>query len=700
MSGFPLTFINRVRSEACRGHDQAVVESGGRSYRFAPYDLGPDTFVLEEGIWQELPPRAPVLIVPKEHLLPGAGGFLMTVSSGNHALAAVPLLQGRLWAPADVAPERRSDLLRRGVVCGNVVDERLELSQREVPTELVVRVDAWLRGLGWPLAEVIVADREDATLEHYRRQGQEWRVKPLAWTREEMDLALRAGRARIHSVLRYYHSVKGVHLLSYAEFARLGALAGKDFPAFSAALDELVGTADGGRVALMRSPRFRGHHEIELFGVHGTQAIDLLVPALERLREDLRSGACTPAASAGRFAAIQAAFLRALENPALADENSEVFVGSMYKHLTGEVYYGSRQQLAPAFDDRRTALPGATFHDGKAEIHPGADERTLAILDFVQRSLSHGEVLEYANVYELRLDDTVPLGSGPTREVIYKTNRRPVCMQLLEKRLAHQGAGYGAYMLARVQAFQSLGVAYGGCHLLARRDRQAGETHYYIRERYPGFAFGAIPPSLLTLGEKGSPGDTANPEALLAVAALMGNAAAQNLAVKKYLPAPASVQFGEGKEIIEFGYDVQRMREMPLRVRLCSVRGTLGWPDTACDEANLRRCFDFYMTSFARTMARFQREHARVIGLRETGERFLDGFAASTRELHWNYTSRQEQFAQFDPALPAAFDFRPKWLFALWALEQQQRRLPELRRLFMRRLANQAAEEAAPAGAA
>ena len=34
-----------------------------------------------------------------------------------------------------------------------------------------------------------MAERTDATLEHYRRQGQEWRIKPLACTRQEMELA-------------------------------------------------------------------------------------------------------------------------------------------------------------------------------------------------------------------------------------------------------------------------------------------------------------------------------------------------------------------------------------------------------------------------------------------------------------------------------------------------------------------------------
>ncbi len=336
----------------------------------------------------------------------------------------------------------------------------------------------------------------------------------------------------------------------------------------------------------------------------------------------------------------------------------------------------------PAFDDRKTALPGATYRGGKAEIHPGADTRTLAILDYVQSRLSHGESLEYINVYELRLMAGVPLGKGPTREIVFKTNRRPVSLRLIEKRLAHQGTGYGNYMLARVQAFQNLGVAYGDHHLLARHDRQAGEVHYFIRQRYPGYAFGTISRHRMQTADGAVA--ACDPETILAVAALMGHAAAQNMAVKKYIPESRSVHFGEGKEIIEFGYDVQRMREMPLRVRLCSVRGTLGWPRLEWTEKNLEHCFAVYMMAFARGMLGFWKEHESTVSSADLCDRFMDGFAASTRELHWNYTCRREQFDLFNPDVRSVFKFKTKWHFALWSLDQQYRRLPDLRQRFIR----------------
>ncbi|MDD5706257.1 MAG: hypothetical protein PHR35_10045 [Kiritimatiellae bacterium] len=699
MTEFPYKFINRVRREGRRKAGQiTLAAAAGHANSFVAYDWGSDTFVFERDVWKTRPRRAPVLIVPKHQLAPGTEGYVLTVSSGNHSVAAMPLLRGDFWHLGRVPKRLRGEVLTHGIVCCNIVGTTLEISQRDVPTRMVVQADEWLRGLGWPLASVVVADRVDATLDYYRRLGQEWRIKPLAWTREEMDLALRASRARIHSRLTYYHSVKGVHLLSYAEFSRLVEWAQSDYPALLVAMEELAGAVGETRDAPVRTPKFHGHHEIEFFGVRGTQSLETLVPELERLYADILHDACDQAACIERLRQLQAAFLRVLEQPELADERSDVFVGSMYKHLTGEVYFGSPDQVMPAFDDRKTALPGATYRGGKAEIQPGADARTRAILDYVPQLLSHGESLEYINVYELRLDAPTPLGRGPTREIVFKTNRRPVCLRLIEKRLAHHGTGYANYMLARVQAFQNLGVAYGDHHLLARHDRLAGEVHYFIRQRYPGYAFGTIARSRLQNTEE-LQGVADDPEAILIVAALMGNAAAQNLAVKKYIPENDSVQFGEGKEVIEFGYDVQRMREMPLRVRLCSVRGTLGWPHLEWTEKNLNRCFDFYMHAFARTMSAFHGEYASAVTLAEVADRFLDGFAASTRELHWNYTCRKEQFDLFDPDVRPVFGFKTKWQFALWALGRQHQQLSDLRQRFKRALDEQAIGPAPSAGA-
>ena len=677
MTPFAYRFINRVRKEARPKKDTVVLAAGGHVRQFVAFDWGTDTFIFERDIWKHPTPRAPVLVVPKNRLVRGNAGFVMTVTSGNHSVAAIPLLGGQFWNLGRVPVRQRSEVMQAGVVCGNLVESGIELSQRETGVTVLHAADEWLRGLGWPLHAVVIADRLDSALEFYRCLGQEWRIKPLAWTREEMDLALRASRARIHTCLNYYHSVKGVHLLSFGEFGRLLDVAQHDFPAFRAALEELVKPLDGEHPCAMREPKFQNHHEIELFGVHGNQGLALIVPQIEQLQRDLADGTCPREACLPRLERIRHAFRHALENPGFADEGSDLFVSGVYKHLTGEIYRGSQDQIAPAFDDRKTALPGATYRGGKSETHPGADNRTLAILDYVQNRLSHGERIEYINVYELRLDNRVPLGRGPTREIDFKTNRRPVATRLIEKCLAHHGTGYANYMLVRVQAFQSLGVAYGDHHLLSRHDGQSGEVHYFIRQRYAGFAFGCIGANRFQRTDC-EHGVIDFPEAVLALAALLGNAAAQTLAVKRFIPDDRSVHFGEGKEIIEFGYDVKHRCEMPIGVRLCSVRGTLGWPELDHTQANLDRCFDVFMRAFAATLKAFWREHAVAVALREVREHFLEGFMATTRELYWNYTSRREAFDAFNPDVRKVFRFQRKWRFALWALEKQQTQIGAL----------------------
>lgn len=677
MSRFAYRFFKRVRGEARSKGRPLAITSGSGTRHFAGYDWGTDTFIFERDIWKTHPERAPVLIVPKSRLARGASGYVMTVTSGNHIVAALPLLGGQFWNLGRVPASRRSDIMRTGVVCGNIVGDTLELSQREVDIEVLHAADEWLHGLGWPLDTIVIAERLDSAIHHYGLLGQEWRIKPLAWTREEMDVALRASHAHIHSCVSYYHSVKGVHLLTYPEFARLGERAAHDFPAFVTALREMAQPVEGRDTSAMRELKFRNHHEIECFGVNGRQGVEVIVPRLEELLGRIMDGASTWDVCKSVFESIQSIFRRSLEDSAFADEHSELFVSSIYKHLTGEVYFGSQDQVAPAFDDRKTALPGATYHGGKSDIHPGADNRTLAILDFVQGSLSHGESIEHINIYELRLDNAVPLGKGPTREIDYKTNRSPITTRLIEKRLAHHGTGYANYMLVRVKAFQSLGVAYGDHHLLARHDGQSGEVHYFVRQRYSGYAVGHIGANRFRRTDS-EHGVIDFPEAVHALAALLGEAAAQTLAVKRYDPEEKSILFGEGKEIIEFGYDVKHRCEMPIRVRLCSVRGTLGWPDLDHTQQNLDRCVDVYMRTFARVLKACWREHAAVVTLKELRDHFLDRFMATTRELYWNYNSRREAFNDFTPDVRGSFKFQKRWRFALWALEQQHRRITDL----------------------
>lgn len=670
MKRFAYRFIDLVRREAIRRRQRVTVTSGGRSRVFEAYDWGNDTFVFEHGVWRERPAHAPVLIVRKCALIAGREGRIMTVSSGSHATAALPLLRGDFWNLGRIPERRRGEVMTHDIICANAVagGDAIEISQREVSTAETHAADEWLRGLGWPLSSVILAERNDATLDLYRRSGQEWRIKPLVWTRREMDAALAASRTRIHSNFRYYHSVKGVHFLSFEDFSSLLTLCTVDHDAARRCLDELARPSEVGDLPALEDPKFGGHHEIEFFGIRDPVAstnVAALVAALQRDFPKLSQDAAED-----RIAEIIDIYRSALSFPELADSGSDLFVSSMYKHLTGEIY-STHDQVVPAFDDRKTALPGATFRGGKPDFHPGADERTRALIEYALSLLSAGERMEYANVYELRNNGGHEPGEFPTREIEFKTSLRPVTRKLIEKRLAQRGIEYAHYMLTRVQAFQALGVSFGGHHLLQRHDHGSGERHYFVRDRYAGYSLDAISKNRFK-----RPGGKAGefiefPEAVLRTAAQAGRAAAHTLVVKKFIAGDNQVHFGDGKEIIEFVRDLSTGIEMASGMRLCSVRGSLGWPCIEQTRENINKCFAAYVDAFARTAVDFWRRNGGSLSLNAIMDDFCTGFVSATREIYWNYQSRRETFAEFDPQLKPAFHFRQKWLFALWALERQ-----------------------------
>ena len=204
--------------------------------------------------------------------------------------------------------------------------------------------------------------------------------------------------------------------------------------------------------------------------------------------------------------------------------------------ITGEIYAVVGEGSTPAFDDRRTALPGATFVNGRPVLHPGADDRTEVLLSNLRGMMSKDEQIEYANVYELRADDsTGALGKGATREVVYKTNRRPLENSLVEKRLSRATPGYSSYMLARIGALRSLGVGLSDFYLMLKRRAGMGKRplDYYIRRRCEGEPMDASPANYFRSAEDASAED---PDVVLALASLMGDAAAQNMAMKKFDP--------------------------------------------------------------------------------------------------------------------------------------------------------------------
>ena len=688
-------FVARIRKMGVLRPVRVKTVAMGRERVFAAWDVGDDTFIFEEGVLRHLAERPSVLVVEKRELRRGSRGWVLTMTTGNHAVAAFPLLDGRFWNLARLASARRGEVLMKSILCANVVGDRLETSQRDVSARGLYAADEWLRSAaGFALNDVVMADRNAAVLEHYRELGQEWRMKPLAWTEREMKVALAAARKRIASTINYYHSARGVHFLVFAEFRRLAERARSAPAEFVAGLKELVSVFEGNRLSFTRMPKHRGHHEIEFFGLQRGVALERLVPELEKLMEAVTLGRLGQLGVIQRSEELVQLYESLLTRPEFADETAPVFVETLYMYITGEIYSVVGEGSTPAFDDRRTAIPGATFVDGRPVFHPGADDRTEVLLSNLRGLMSKDEMVVYANVYELRDEDgNARVGCGHTREVVYKTNRSPLETSLVEKRLSSARDGYGSYMLARIGALKSLGISLSGYYRLLRRRPKAGRrpVDFYIRQRCEGEPMDSIPANYFCNADDAS---VEEPEVVLALAQLMGDAAAQNMAMKKFDPATESPLYGVGKEIYEFEYDLARERVVPKRVTTCSIRGSFGWRNLARDDANLAEIGSFYLGFFAHALKDFQRRHS--VDMRSLAERFMAGFEYRTHALAWQLSVMRDRFEAFHPALPAAYRFERKWEFVMWSLERQERRLKRLRQKFFEKVELVENEAASP----
>ena len=677
-------FVRRVRERGAKRPSKVKTVAMGRERVFEAWDMGHDTYIFEKSVTSRLGDRPSVLIVEKRVLKPKAKGRVFTMTTGNHSVAAFPLLDGRFWKLSNIPSRSRSETLTHSILCANVVRDTIEISQREVPAKVLFAADEWLMGtVGFTMRDIVMGDRNDVTIEHYRQLGQEWRVKPLAWTINEINVALAAAKKRISTRLTYYHSMKGVHFLTYPEFKRFTDLARTDCDEYLKGLKELVGVYEGNRTSFTRMPKHRGHHEIEFFGLRRGVALEKLVPEIEKLMESIVLGKIGQLGVIQRSEEILATFASLLNNPEYADESGKRFVETLYMYRTGEIYSVVGEGSTPAFDDRRTALPGATFVDGRPVFHDGADDRSEVLLSNIRRMMSKDEIIEYANVYELRVEDEMAeIGKGRTREIVYKTNRSPLEQSMVEKLLSRAGKGYSSYMLSRIQVFKALGVGLSEYRVLHRRAQVKKHlVDVYVRRRCEGEPMDAIPENYFYNADDSS---IEEKEVVLTLATLMGDAAAQNMAMKKYDPATNSPLYGVGKEIYEFEYDIMLARILPKKVSLCSIRGSLGWPSLEYDDENLSNLFNFYLAHYAHALKDYQRRHK--VSMNEVAERFMDGFEYRTRAMVWQLSVMRDKFEAFKPDLPAVYGFDRKWHFAMWALERQERRLSILRKMFFQKV--------------
>ncbi|MBP5285046.1 MAG: hypothetical protein ILO34_02915, partial [Kiritimatiellae bacterium] len=426
---------------------------------------------------------------------------------------------------------------------------------------------------------------------------------------------------------------------------------------------------------------FRGHHEIEFFVLERGAAPERMVSSLEDLYSKLKSG------EIGQLGAIQmideAAKLyeSLLSRPEFADEESQTFAETIYMYLTGEIYSVVGEGSIPAFDDRRTALPGGGFVDGRPIMHPGSDARTGVLFSTLVEMMSKGEKIEYANVYEIRDEDNLPIGKGRTREIVFKTNLRPLESSLIEKTLSSAKKGYGDYLLARIGALRALGISLSGYYRLLPRSAGSGRHDHYFRFRCEGETMDSIPANYFGTTEDSSIED---PEVVCGLATLMGDAAAQNMAMKKYDARSSSALYGVGKEIYAFEYDIIRERVVPKSVSICSIRGSLGWPCLDRTEENLSNIAGWYLAYFAHALKEFQKKHR--VPMRELAERFFGGFEYRTHAMVWQMSIMRDRFEAFAPELRRVYDFQEKWSFVMWALERQDRRLPILKKKFFEKV--------------
>jgi len=141
MSSAIRQFCARVsKSGVCRKTALKTV-SMGRERIFQAWDIGDDTFIFEQGVAKRLQDRPSVLIVPKSSLTRRRKGWIMTVTTGNHSVAAFPLLDGRFWRLSHVPMERRGDVLTQDILCCNIVGDRIEASQRDLSSKKLCAAD-------------------------------------------------------------------------------------------------------------------------------------------------------------------------------------------------------------------------------------------------------------------------------------------------------------------------------------------------------------------------------------------------------------------------------------------------------------------------------------------------------------------------------------------------------------------------------
>lgn len=653
------------------------------------YDLyahGDDLWLIQRATRQrmETDRHRPCAIIPRRNLRIGRKGMFVAVGSSHFGAFVTPLVRGFFGKELCRVPKaQQAELIAAGVIFGNITAHGLELYQRTTPFPLVMEADTWLQQQGLGLDKIIYLERTREAISTLERLGQVWRITPRCYSQEEMRTFLVHTCQRRETFVHYYMSVRAIHWLTYFECEKLLAISRTQPEQLRSCLREWVALTPGAEQSAMRRVRYPGHYVIDFFGVTHATSEHFLVPALERLLEGTTLGRMNDGDLVDTFEGIVRLYRHCLVRQEFAEPETTQTIQALYACVADDLEDFSMDRMD--FDARRFALPGVTFHNGVPTPHPGADERTLSVVEHLRRRLSLNEHVEYINIYDLRSSKDLISGKGKSREIVFKTNRTPVPLSYVQKRLGSVREGYADYMLTRANLFRSLGADYPQFQLLASTQGGAKSkaAPFFIRSRCPGNPLAAIPPALFREDlSRGSGAEST--EVVLKLAELYGSVAAQNLAVKKYVATPTpTCRFGMGKEIFEFVYDPFLHRPMPTRAQGCSLRGTMGWPNYECSEVNLQEAHRFYLKAYAAAAGHYWEQHKEACTLNECVSAFFDGFERKIEAMNWAYQQQKQSFDSFNPELNPIYHFREKFDFALWSLQRAAEELPTLREHFL-----------------
>lgn len=627
--------------------------------------------------------RYPVVLIKKKDLGIGKEGYFFAYCEGNFSTLLTPLLTGRFGKELCHLPaDKRTTTLLHRVVYAHRTQAGIEFVQRDTDFELLLQADQWFQGHRFQLNECLFFERTPQVLKYAEENGILWRVRPRVYSVEEMKATVDRSWQQAESLAHYYVSVRGVHWLSYEEFLRIASFAHHHTDHVYECLQEWVKVPHGKAMSAMCRPK-ANHHAIEFLGINREEAEVYLIEPLTKIYEAMTHGLMRPADVSDAFIALARIYSRLLHDQRFADLSQPAMIEMLYARVMDDDTEQKDEEVD--FDDRRIAVPGVSFVNGRATQHPGIDEHTLRIVNHLIERLSFNEKAIYINVFVVRSSKTLTSESARSREIVIKTNRTPVPISYIQKKLGSVRVGYADYTLARANVFRALGADLPMIEVMTVTGEASSareETPYFLRTRCPGDPISAISPAWFKINVNHANG-AEEPDVVLALAQLYGSTAADNLVSKKFLPREGICRFGKGKEIFEFVYDPFKRRLMPTRAQTCSIRGTMGWPNIEQTEDNLNEVHRFYLNAFAQVLANYWRDHADACTLNECANAFFDGFTRKIEAMHWTYLQNKASFDVFDPGLRAGYNFREKLDFALWSLSEAANRLSQLREDFL-----------------